>query len=134
MVEAFGSSGLGDFAAAATAAEIVAAARPSSSIYIQLASFAYAGGDARTGDLAAAKAVSLAPAAQRATLKTELASLKAQALKQAAGAAAAPALRPGHPPPPPPPPPPPKHPHRRTTAPGGKAAPAPSPPPPPPGR
>jgi hypothetical protein len=88
MVEAFGTSGLSDYPDAAKAAEIVAAARPSSSIYIQLASFAYAGGNARLGDLAAGKAVSLAPAAQQATLKTELASARAQALKQAATTAA----------------------------------------------
>jgi hypothetical protein len=89
MVEAFGPSGLSDYADAAKAAEIVAAVRPSSSIYIQLASFAYAGANTRLGDLAAAKAISLAPASQQATLKTELASAKAQALKAAATATTA---------------------------------------------
>jgi hypothetical protein len=44
--------------------------------YGELAAYAYKAHNTRIGDLAAAKAVSLAPAAQRQRIKTELAQLR----------------------------------------------------------
>lgn len=48
------------------------------SLYAALAQYAYKAHNARIGDLAAAKAVALAPSAQRKQLKTQLAAIKAQ--------------------------------------------------------
>jgi hypothetical protein len=78
MVQVFeGPGGLNDPASAVAALQIVIAANPASaSNYERLAVYAYQAGNARQGDLAAAKAVSLTPVAQRATTKAELAALK----------------------------------------------------------
>jgi hypothetical protein len=60
------------------ALEILIAAQPNNEQnYLALAQSAYQSGNKRQGDLAAAKAVSLAPAAQQPTLRQELAALKA---------------------------------------------------------
>jgi hypothetical protein len=69
---------------AVTAQEIVSEANPTAGTFAQLATYAYAAGQTRKGDLASQKAVSLAPKNQRATLKQQL----KQAKTQAAGAAA----------------------------------------------
>src|SRR4051812_2015289 len=85
MVQAFGPAGLIRPAKAVAAQEIVVDARPpSSGLYTNLAVLAYAAGQTRKGDLAAAKAVDLAPKDQRASLKDTLNSAK----QQAAGGAA----------------------------------------------
>ena len=73
---------LGDMAGAVRSQEIVLDARGKSAgygDYAQLAQLAYAAGQARKGDLAAQKAVELAPKDQQKQLKASLDSLKAQA-------------------------------------------------------
>jgi hypothetical protein len=77
MVTVYGEQGLNQPAQAVQALQIVVAARPNSAaLYAALAEYAYKAHNVRVGDLASAKAVSLAPAAQRARLTTELAEVK----------------------------------------------------------
>jgi hypothetical protein len=77
MLVVFGSEGLNDPAAEVQVLQIAVAARPTSAaLYAQLAEYAYKANNTRVGDLASVKAVSLAPAAQQARLKTELAAVK----------------------------------------------------------
>lgn len=76
---------LNQAAPAERAQRIVAAARPSANAYAALAQYAYLAGDTGTGDLAAHKALALAPKAQKAQLKTSLAAIKKQAKAQASG-------------------------------------------------
>ncbi len=77
MVRIFGEEGLNEPAAAVEVLQIVVASEPqSASLFGALAEYAYKAHNQRQGDLAAAKAVSLAPAADRARLKKELAELK----------------------------------------------------------
>jgi hypothetical protein len=77
MVTVFGEEGLNDPASAVQVLQIVVAARPTSAaLYASLAQYAYKAKNVRVGDLASEKAISLAPVAQRARLKTELAALK----------------------------------------------------------
>jgi hypothetical protein len=83
MVQAF--SALNQAVGAVTAQEIVTDASPTSSTFAQLAAFAYQAGQTRKGDLSAQKAVSLAPKAERKTLKTQLDQLKAKAASSTAG-------------------------------------------------
>jgi hypothetical protein len=69
--------GINDIAGATTALEIFVASQPPSfGLYAKLAEYAYAAKETRKGDLAAQKAVSLAPKAQQATLKSELDAIK----------------------------------------------------------
>ena len=57
--------------------QLILAAEPKSAVYYRfLAEYAYKAKNTRIGDLAAAKAVSLAPPEQRKRLKTDLAALK----------------------------------------------------------
>lgn len=87
MYNAYSPAGLGQPTQAMQALQIVITARPNDqTLYEDLAIAAYQAHDAREGDLASAKAVSLAPASQRAQLKAQLAALKANPT----GAAAAP--------------------------------------------
>jgi hypothetical protein len=77
MVTVFDEEGLNQPAATVQVLQIVVAARPTSAaLYGKLAVYAYKAHNARVGDLAAQRAVSLAPPAQRARLKTELAARK----------------------------------------------------------
>jgi hypothetical protein len=79
MVQVFeGPGGLNLAAPAVAALQIVIASTPNpgAADYLRLAVYAYQAGNTRQGDLAAAKAVSLAPAAQRPQLKARLAALK----------------------------------------------------------
>jgi hypothetical protein len=77
MLRIFGEEGLNQPASAVQVLQIIVAAEPTSASYYRfLAAYAYKAGNARIGDLAAEKAVRLAPAAQRARLKTEFAALK----------------------------------------------------------
>ncbi len=72
----YGEEGLNEPAKAVQALNIVVTKRETASYYAQLAEYAYKAGNNSLGDLAAAKAVKLAPAAERARLKTELAEVK----------------------------------------------------------
>ena len=83
MVQAYVA--LNDASNAASAQEVVAEDRNSTGAYSQLALLAYQAGQTRKGDLAAAKAVDLAPKDQRKTVKDELAQAKAQAAAGATG-------------------------------------------------
>jgi hypothetical protein len=77
MVRVFDEEGLNQPAEAVKVLQIVVADEPAGeSIYAALAEYAYKAHNARVGDLASEKAVSLAPAAQRKQLKTELAGIK----------------------------------------------------------
>ncbi len=78
MAQAYSPGGLNQPAKAAQALELVAADAPSAATYSQLALFAFAAGETRKGDLAAAKAVQLAPKAQKKTVKQQLATAKKQ--------------------------------------------------------
>ncbi|HEX4188567.1 MAG TPA: hypothetical protein VHY83_11765 [Solirubrobacteraceae bacterium] len=77
MLRVYGEEGLNKPAEEVQILQIVVAAKPTNvAYYAQLAKYAYAAKNMRVGDLAAAKAVSLAPAAQKARLKTELVALR----------------------------------------------------------
>jgi hypothetical protein len=77
MLTVYAEEGLNQPAQAVQVLQIVVASRPTSAaLYAQLAQYAYKAKNARLGDLAAEKAVALAPAAQRARVKTELAEVK----------------------------------------------------------
>ena len=77
MLRVFDEEGLNQPAGAVTILQLVVAAEPkNASYYAQLANFAYKAKNPRVGDLASAKAVSLAPAASRARVKTELEAVK----------------------------------------------------------
>jgi hypothetical protein len=82
MVQAYVA--LNDLTNATAAQEIVAEDRNSTGAYSSLALLAYQAGQTRKGDLAASKAVDLAPKDQRKTVKAELDAAK----QQAAGASA----------------------------------------------
>ena len=70
MVQAF--SALDQPSEGVTAAEIVVEERPSSQTYYQLSLFAYAAGQKRKSDLAAEKAVSLAPKDQQPAVASQI--------------------------------------------------------------
>lgn len=77
MLLVYGEEGLNQPAQAVQVLQIVVAAQPTSAaLYAQLAEYAYKAKNTRLGDLSAEKAVALAPAAQRARVKTELAEIK----------------------------------------------------------
>jgi hypothetical protein len=77
MVTVYGEQGLNEPAQAVQVLQLVTAARPTSAaLWSALAEYAYKAKNVRIGDLAAAKAISLAPATQRTRLKTELAEVK----------------------------------------------------------
>lgn len=77
MLQVFTEEGLNQPAAAVQVLQILVAAEPNSAHYYSfLAYYAYKAHNTRVGDLAAQKAISLAPAVQRQRLKTELAALK----------------------------------------------------------
>jgi hypothetical protein len=77
MVRVFDEEGLSQPAEAVKVLQVVVAAEPTNySFYAALAEYAYKAKNTRIGDLASEKAVSLAPAAQRKQLQTELAAIK----------------------------------------------------------
>jgi hypothetical protein len=84
MVQAYASSGLNEPVEAVRTMEIVTAAEtpPSTSLYQQLAQLAYVAGETRTGDLAADRAVELAPRRDRKRLRAALDALAKQAAAQ----------------------------------------------------
>ena len=73
-------SGIGDYPTAESAQGIVAELEPTATQYEFLAYYAYLSKDFNGGDLAAAKAVSLAPKKQAKTVKQTLAGIRAQAI------------------------------------------------------
>jgi hypothetical protein len=81
MVQAFVA--LNQATGATTAQDIVTNANPTWQTFAQLATYAYAAGQTRKGDLSSQKAVSLAPKDQRKTLKAQLAQAKTQAAASA---------------------------------------------------
>lgn len=76
MVNVFSAEGLDEPAAEVQVLQIVVAARPTVHFYSYLAAYAYQAHNPSVGDLAAAKAVSLAPAVSRPRLRTELAAIR----------------------------------------------------------
>jgi hypothetical protein len=73
----YNEQSLNEPAQAVSALQIVLATRPkSAALWAALAEYAYKAHNTRIGDLASAKAVALAPAAQKARLKTELAEVR----------------------------------------------------------
>jgi tetratricopeptide (TPR) repeat protein len=78
---------LGNAAKASDAQEIVTAVTPNRNNYLALAKLAYAAGQTRKGDLAAAKALAGTPKDLRTTVKQQLDQAKQQGSKAAGGAA-----------------------------------------------
>ena len=77
VLRIYGPEGLNQPASAVQVLQLIVAAEPNSaSYYSQLAEFAYKAKNPRVGDLASAKAVSLAPSTARVRLKTELEAVK----------------------------------------------------------
>src|SRR5262249_2232752 len=77
MANVYGEEGLNQPTQAVQALQVVVAARPTSAAYwALLAQYAYKARNVRQGDLAAAKAVALSPAAQRTRVKQELAEVR----------------------------------------------------------
>jgi hypothetical protein len=86
MVQAYGQDGLNLPAKAVAAQEIVIDNQPASSgLYANLAVLAYQAGQQRKGELAGAKALSLAPKSQRSVLKQTLDQAKSAAAGASAG-------------------------------------------------
>ncbi|MEA2181280.1 MAG: hypothetical protein QOK16_4757 [Solirubrobacteraceae bacterium] len=84
MVQAYGKAGINELPKAVRALEIVTDAEkpPSTNLYQQLAQLAYTAGETRSGDLAAARAIELAPAKDRKPLREALNALKKQSTTQ----------------------------------------------------
>jgi hypothetical protein len=77
MLTVYGEEGLNQPSSAVQALQIVIPTRPpSEALYASLARYAYQAHNTREGDLAAQKAIALAPASERSTLKKELAQIK----------------------------------------------------------
>lgn len=81
MANAFSETGLDRPADAAAAMEVVTAQEPSASAYGALAQYAYLADQMRKGDLAARKAVELAPAAQKRLVRTRLDQIRRQIIQ-----------------------------------------------------
>jgi len=84
MATGYSQIGLDQPANAATAMEIVTEQQPSAETFATLAEYAYIAGQFRKGDLAAGKAIQLAPSAQQRALRVQLANIRRQALRQQA--------------------------------------------------
>ena len=82
MAGAYAETGLNQPAEAAAAMEIVTEEQPSAAAYGALAQYAYLADQMRKGDLAAAKAVELAPEAQKRLVRRQLADVKRQILQR----------------------------------------------------
>lgn len=77
---------------AATATELIAAAKPSATTYLALVQYATLAGQTSKADLAGKKAISLAPKGQRKAVQQQVTSAKSAGASQAgSGAAGAPA-------------------------------------------
>lgn len=90
MVQAYGQGGLAEPLKAMRAMQIVTAAEdpPSSNLFRQLAQLAYQAGEIRTGDLAADRAVDLAPDNDKKAVRALMTQLKSSAAGQSAQKAA----------------------------------------------
>jgi hypothetical protein len=86
MLQAYGQGALDQPANAAAAAEIVAAARPSASTYLALATYAARAGDTRKAQLAGQKAVALAPKSERKIVQQQVNAAKVNGAFQSKGA------------------------------------------------
>ncbi len=84
MANVYDPTGIDEPAQAAQAMEIVTEERPIAANYGALAQYAYLADQLRKGDLAAERAVRLAPDAQRRLVRTQLAAFKRQVILQAA--------------------------------------------------
>jgi hypothetical protein len=84
MATAYSQIGLDQPTDAAEAMEVVTEQQPSAAAYATLAQYAYVAQQLRKGDLAAARAVQLAPSAQQRLVRAQLANVKRQVLQQAA--------------------------------------------------
>jgi hypothetical protein len=82
MAGAYDQAGLNQPAEAAAAMEIVTEEQPSAAAYGALAQYAYLADQLRKGDLAAARAVELAPEAQRRLVRRQLEDVREQILQQ----------------------------------------------------
>jgi hypothetical protein len=84
MVQAYEANALNELDKAVRAKQIVTAAQqpPSSNLYAQLAELAYRAGETRVADLAADRAVALAPRSDRKALRETLDGLKTRAATQ----------------------------------------------------
>jgi hypothetical protein len=80
MLQAYGEGGLNKAADAASAAELIANARPSAQAYLTLTTYAAKAGQTRKAKLAGLKAVDLAPKAQRSLVKKQVAIAQAQSV------------------------------------------------------
>jgi hypothetical protein len=78
MAQAYGETGLANGKDGVRAWEIVVAAEPTGPNYAQLALAAYSAGNNKVGNQFSAKALSMMPKAQRATLKNQFIAAKAQ--------------------------------------------------------
>jgi len=77
MESAYSEEGLNEPAREVEVLQIAVVSRPTdAALYAQLAEYAYKAHNIRVGDLASAKAVSLAPASERTRLKQELAEVR----------------------------------------------------------
>lgn len=88
MANVYAQGALNQPANASAALEIVTGAQPTEANYIALAEYAYLAQQYRKGDLAAAKAVALAPSVQQRLVREQLASVRRQVLQQVARAGA----------------------------------------------
>jgi len=77
MVRIYDAEGLNEPSSAVEVLQLIVASEPNNdAYYASLAEYAYKAKNVRVGDLASEKALSLAPASERARLKTELAEIK----------------------------------------------------------
>ena len=93
MVQAYSQNGLNQPAKAATAAEILTDTQPSSESFLQLALYARLAGQTRKADLAAERAVELAPRSERKAVRQQIQQIEAAAVRggaQNGGGASAP--------------------------------------------
>jgi hypothetical protein len=84
MLQAYSQGGLNDKTEVVSVAELIAEQRDDSQAYLQLFQYAKAAGQDRKADLAAKRALELAPKDQRKVLKEEIDRLKTPAGAQAA--------------------------------------------------
>jgi hypothetical protein len=78
MLQAYGQGALNKPGDAASAAEVIATARPSAQAYLALTTYAAQAGQTRKAELAGLKAIQLAPKAQRDLVKKQVAAAQAQ--------------------------------------------------------
>lgn len=83
MANAFAETALNQPSEAARALEIVTEQDPSSAAFANLATYAWLAGQQRKGDLAAARAVALAPQERRRAVRDQLARLNREIQRQA---------------------------------------------------